>query len=617
MKSLLTTFYAIVALIPFSLHAQLESNIVIADATETYTLVPDKSGTQIAEIKQTKTYSFVATRAPGNALDYVFYDSFTKVDKAGAKAKGVRPVYQSAISAGIFYDDSKICAISFPIEEINKPVRTHFELTNTRPDLEPLIFLGANYPVTRGSITITMPVAFKDRYDIATANLGENVTVNRSPSTNGRDWVFTINYHNMPRIQSPDDAPPPRHIFPTVQFIGRFANPQELYGRLSEFARQSDPDPGSVTAKAIEITAGCGDDLSRAEAIFNWVNDNIRYIAIEHGDLGHTPDHPSQVLAKRYGDCKGSANLIKAMLRAVNLDGRLVWLGTDRIPDDYTDRPVFATGNHMIAALKLPGDSIIYLDGTVGLTDFGHYTPSIQGKQTIVEDGDNCIVGRVPTQPATTSTDSTRLDLTLDAGQTLTGTFTETLTGQYKASLLNNLRDTDPHQRAQYINKYITLRRPSWKADSPTFTNDAPGNGPMTLASDITISRSVKQAGSKTYLTLDLAPWLQNMQIDTKEKRQYPGWLGWRRHITTEFNVALPSTLTATTLPQSITIDNDNITASITYTYDPDTNHIGVNFRLTVNERLVPLDKIESYNADIKRLINAANTAFTLNTSQP
>lgn len=615
MRYLLTTVLVALSLPPVTIHAQPESNIVITDAIENYTLVPDKSGNGIAEIKQTRTYSYEATRVPGVAIDYVFYDSFTHVKKATVKAKGVKPVYQSAISAGIFYDDSKVCSVTVPLEEVGKPVKTHFELTRTRPDMEPVVFLAERYPIHNGSVTISMPIAFKDRYDIATSNLGDNVIIERGPSDNNRDWTITVSYHDMPELNTPDDAPPSRYILPTIQLIGHFANPQELYSTLHSYTTEPDPDPESVRAKALEITAGCDSDADRARAIYNWVNANIRYVAIEHGDLGHRPDHASAVLAKLYGDCKGSANLIKSMLNAAGLDGRLVWIGTERVPYDFTDIPAYSSGNHMIAALKLDGDSLIYLDGTVGLLDFGFYPHSIQGRQTIVENGDNCTIGRVPELPATASTDSIDITVRLNADNTLTGTFSESLTGEYKASLLNSLRETAPHERNRKINNYITSRRTSWTPSNPVLVNDAPGNGPATLTSDLTINRAIKQAGDKTYLTLDMAPWLAGSLFDTKDRR-YPGWLSLRRHIITSIDIDLPETFTPASVPQPVSIDNEWLKASITYSYDAGQQRLNATLQLTVNKLLVPLEDIKEYNEDMRRLTNAANTAFTLNNTQ-
>jgi hypothetical protein len=42
------------------------------------------------------------------------------------------------------------------------------------------------------------------------------------------------------------------------------------------------------------------------------------------------------VLQKKYGDCKGMGNLTAEMLKAIGLNGRICWLGTNHIAYDYS-----------------------------------------------------------------------------------------------------------------------------------------------------------------------------------------------------------------------------------------------------------------------------------------
>lgn len=608
MKSHLTLLLCTLLLATATSYAQIKNNIVITDATDNFTLIPNKEGNAIEFIKRTITKNFMATRAPATAIDYVFYDSFTKINKVNVKAKGVKPIYGSAISAGVFYDDSKVCIVNVPLDEINKPVETRFEVTQSRPDFEPVIYLGDRYPIKKCVTKITMPLAFEDRLDIIVSNVDDNVQITRSISKNGRDWEITVLSQDLPALESPKDAPPSRYIYPKIQFVGQFANPQELYTRLREFTLQPDPDPAAVEAKAIEITTGLDSDSTRIEAIYNWVHENIRYVAIEHGDLGNTPDHASEVLRKRYGDCKGSANLIKAMLNSIGLDGRLVWIGTNSIPDDYTDLPVFATGNHMIAAVRLPGDSLVYLDGTVGMADYGVYDSGIEGKQTIVENGSDCIIGRVPRQAPETNSDITTISVSID-NNTLSGSFCEKISGGYKASFLNHLRDIDPHEREKTIRNYIIGNRSAWSSTDPILLNASPGNGPAELISNIKIDRAVRRAGNKTYITVDLAPWLSNLQFDTKN-RKFDGWLKWRRHVESTMYIAIDHSMIPDRLPENVSIDNEWITGSVTYSEDAD--RLSIKLNLTVKEILVPLERIEEFNNDIKLLTRAANTALVI-----
>lgn len=606
-------FLSSILISPVVLGAQIDKNIVIIESIESYNLIPDKKGESISHIKRSVTNQFMATRAPGTAFDYVFYDNFTKVDKANVKASGVKPVYQSSIQADIFYDDSKICAVNVPLVEINKPVSTHFELTYNRPEFEPLLFIGCRYPIKHKVITITMPITLKDRFDVVASNIGNNISITRSESKNGKDWVITLTGNNLEPLESPSDAPPARYIFPTLQFVGQYANPDELYRRLRTFTLQPDPNLATVENKTKEITDSCRDDISKIKAIYKWVHTNIRYVAIEHGDLGSTPDHASEVLTKRYGDCKGSANLLKAMLRSIGLDARLVWIGTVDIPDDYTSMPTFSTGDHMIAAIKFHGDSIVYLDGTTGLSDYGYYSSSIQGKQTLIEDDDeHCIIGRVPVLPPCNNSRITNLNLSID-GTSLKGSMHSSISGQYKSALINRLHDSKPDERKQIVERYATSNRKSWNITNPILTNADADGGPTKLSCDVSIERSVKQVGDKTYLTVDFTPNLSSFIFDTKD-RHYGGWLNNRSHISNNIIITYDSATVTPSLPKSISIDNEWITASVNY--DATATAITATLSLTINKNYIPLSSLEAYNNDLKQIIRATTSAIVLNAVQ-
>ena len=95
-------------------------------------------------------------------------------------------------------------------------------------------------------------------------------------------------------------------------------------------------DTAVIKEKTLELTANAKSDEEKIRNIYYWVQDNIRYIAFEDGIAGFKPDEANNVLTKRYGDCKGMANLTRQMLKAAGFDARLTWIGTNHISYDYS-----------------------------------------------------------------------------------------------------------------------------------------------------------------------------------------------------------------------------------------------------------------------------------------
>lgn len=583
-------------------------NVVVDRMTDHYTLIPDKSGQNIECIKQHRTMAFRATKTAATAFASISYDDNKSVD--AAKAKGSKPIYGNATSAGIFFDDSRMCILPIKLEGTDKSVEAKFTCTLKRPEHGFMTFVGSNYPVEQYTLTVTMPIGMKSTYDIAATNMPHDAAITREPSPDGKSWVITLTASGLPKLELPSDAPSPRATLPLVCLTGMFSDVNHFYSHIRRYIRSSDPGIAEVQEKARQITSQCTTDAQRIAAIFHWVNSNIRYIAIEHGELGWEPELASVVLQKRYGDCKGSASLIKSMLNAVNIDSRLVWIGTRSIPDDWTDRPMFSTANHMIAAAMLPGDSILYLDGTVGASDFGYYPSSIQGKQTLIENGDGCIVHRVPVLPPSQNCDEVAVHYTVHPDGTLTGNFNETLTGHYKSMLLNALESIDERHRDRSLLSFINEGRKTWTFDNVLLINGAVDNGPSIITANVTRSAGIQKAGGNTYLSLDIMPTIIDMLFDMKERTAPGNIASSKRHLRT-VSVQLPEGMALRELPQSTTIANSAVTASLHYTLGND-NVVTAQLQIDFTPGIIPLSELESYNNDIRKLSRAVNNKLVL-----
>lgn len=581
-------------------------NTVIGNMTDQYIFVPDKSGLKLECIKQHKSITFLATKTATTAHASISYDNFRTVDNA--KAKGSKPIYGNATSAGIFFDDSRMCILPIKLDKVGKSITATFDCTLKSPERGHLVFVGANYPVKQYTLSLTMPISMKDIYDIEATNLPENASITRAPSPDGKNWIITLAASNLPALNLPSDAPSPRRTLPLVCFTGMFKDVNDFYTRIRQYILRQDPGLENVAEKARQITSQCKSDAERIAAIHHWVNTNIRYIAIEYGELGWEPELASVVLQKRYGDCKGSANLIKAMLNAVNIDGRMVWIGTRSIPDDWTARPLFSTGNHMIAAAILPGDSILYLDGTVGATDCGYYTGSVQGKQTLIENEDKCIIHRVPILPPASNCDDVTVNYAID-GTTLHGKFIETVSGEFKARLLNSLNNTDRRYRNKQVLGFINEGRNTWAFDNVTLHNDTVNNGPTKITAEVTRSAGIQKVGDNSYLSLDIIPSILGMIFEL-EDRTAPGEISVSKRLSRTISVKLPEGTTLRELPVTVHISNPTLTASLEYTSDQDT--VTARLLMDFTQGIIPLKELENFNNDIRTLSRAINNKLVL-----
>ncbi|MGD0679381.1 MAG: DUF3857 domain-containing protein, partial [Polyangiaceae bacterium] len=74
-----------------------------------------------------------------------------------------------------------------------------------------------------------------------------------------------------------------------------------------------------VRQRAEALTRGLKDDASKARAIYDYVVQKTRYVALEFGIHGYKPYRCAQIFARGFGDCKDKATLIVTMLGALGI----------------------------------------------------------------------------------------------------------------------------------------------------------------------------------------------------------------------------------------------------------------------------------------------------------
>ncbi|CAI0903789.1 DUF3857 domain-containing protein [Serratia entomophila] len=124
--------------------------------------------------------------------------------------------------------------------------------------------------------------------------------------------------------------------------------------------------PG-VQALADQITAGVTDRREQAAAIYRWVAQNIRYVAVYLGNGGLEPNSAQSILDNHYGDCKDHVVLLEALLAAKGIESSPVLIGMDEGPI-LPKVPLLGRFNHAITYVP---EFNLYLDSTNPWARFG------------------------------------------------------------------------------------------------------------------------------------------------------------------------------------------------------------------------------------------------------
>ena len=145
-------------------------------------------------------------------------------------------------------------------------------------------------------------------------------------------------------------------------------------------AGRTQPDE-KIRAKVAELTAGKTTDQAKAEAVYQYVDSQVRYIGVAFGIGRYQPHQATQVLENQYGDCKDKHTLLAAMLEVLGLKPQAVLIGYGIRFDQAVPSP--GSFNHAITQVQLDGKAV-WLDSTAEGSPFRVLNPLLRGRSALL-----------------------------------------------------------------------------------------------------------------------------------------------------------------------------------------------------------------------------------------
>lgn len=154
---------------------------------------------------------------------------------------------------------------------------------------------------------------------------------------------------------------------------------------------------GEIKSLADRLTRGMSTNDEKTRALYEWVSEEIRYVAIPLGVHGWKPHMVPNILKWRYGDCKDKAALLITLLGECGIRSHMVLIGAD-MGDIVADAPRPTAFNHVIVARPAAG-GVQFMDPTAEIAMFGTLPPMDQGRQALVIWGETGALVATPFDP--------------------------------------------------------------------------------------------------------------------------------------------------------------------------------------------------------------------------
>jgi hypothetical protein len=296
-----------------------------------------------------------------------------------------------------------------------------------------------------------------------------------------------------------------------------------------------------ATVKA--VTADCGTEEEKAEALLHWTAQEIRYIGFSLGKGEGFTIHPgTMTYHERGGVCKEFGGMLVTLLRAAGMDAYPVMTQAgkkvEEIPADQFD--------HCFTAWKKPNGEFVLLDPTWAPFAREVYCSAEQQQNYLIGTPEGEPLGITPAQPPEVSllkcvgTSTLRANGVLEAEVTLTGD------GRSDTNMRRSLAYVPYPTRKAYFAKLLEAVAPGAELIDFGFStlDDFTRSQEYTMRFRVPAHHTASEGLLRFRLPLfrlGMGPnFCRHLEVGDPETRKYPAMLWYTQRIVVEETLRLP-----------------------------------------------------------------------------
>jgi hypothetical protein len=201
------------------------------------------------------------------------------------------------------------------------------------------------------------------------------------------------------------------------------------------------------------LVENAGSEREKIRRIYAYLQQNFRYVSIQLGIGGFRPFSAEFTDKKKYGDCKGLSNYMKAALKAVGIKSHVAIINAkyDQEPVD----PSFPAQdfNHVILCVPGQKDSI-WLECTSSTAAFGELGSFTENRNALLITDDGGALVATPRSRSSANIFSTVTNVTMDEDQSALTETVFTVTGQYREIMDDLLKEKRDDQKETIVSYF-------------------------------------------------------------------------------------------------------------------------------------------------------------------
>lgn len=486
------------------------------------------------------------------SIEGVLYDASGKEIKK-VKKKDVDDV--SGVSDASLFDDNRVKHHNFYYRVYPYTVEYEVE-TETKGLFSLPRWMPQNrdrYSVEKSTISVQTPADYEVRYKAF------NYAKEPVLSTEKGDKILTWTVDNMPAITSEVFSPSMDQITTCIYFAPSDFQMQDYKGNMTtwqgfgkfiyDLNEGRDALPGSMKQMVHQLTDGITDPAEKVKKLYEYMQNNTRYISVQLGIGGLQTFDASYVAEKKYGDCKALSNYMHSLLKEAGIKSNLVVIRAgDAARNILPDFPSNQF-DHMI--LCVPLKDTIWLECTSQTLPAGYLSGFTADRYAVLIDADGGKLVHTPRYAMKDNLEIRRIAATVNEEGSLHINANTEYTGlqeDYYHSLVHNLAKDKIKDRL-----HKTLDFATYDINQFNYDENKKALPVMNESLDITVSNYATITGKRLFLMPNIMT-RSGRKLAQDSVRKFDIHLAYEYLDVDTVEITLPGGYQAEAIPQDVSL---------------------------------------------------------------
>lgn len=428
-----------------------------------------------------------------------------------------------------------------------------------------------HYAVQNSVFTVETPVDYQLRYKAQNTDIKPVIVTGKNTMTYQWSMKNFTAVDFEPKMPYWDEAMPVVILAPTKFSIEGYEGDMSTWKGFGLFHTKLNESrtilPNNLKLKVHELTDNITSDEEKVKVLYNYLQQNTRYISIQLGIGGWQPLPASFVAEKKYGDCKALSNFMVCMLKEAGIKAlyTIIKSGEEHTQGLCEDFPANKF-NHIITCVPMKNDTM-WLECTSQSASAG-YMGSFTGnrKALLITEEGGVVVSTPLFKPQEneqirkiTATVNTEGDVIMNSHCIYTGTQQEDAHG-----LFYNANDEGTRKS---LNRMFEL--PTYSVDKYKFEEIKARNPKMVEDLEITAPLYANITGKRMFIVPNLLN--KTYKLNNDKPRRFDIVFQQAFIDRDSIEIKVPAGYTVEAMPKNVEINNKFGRYKINYSFDGNT----------------------------------------------